>query len=511
LEESVTDSRQKPPEARTPLSGPPDASLVSEDIEELESTRVSSNLLEEISSWKREARSEDNDRYFWHVKEVDQIARGGKYFVIGRKGSGKTAICEYFNRRQQFSIFAEKLSFKNFPFNELYSHTNKSYTPPNQFISIWKYLIYSTICRLMLRNEAVNPEVRAKLGKLYGETSPLSRRVGQWVGKEFGMSLFGLSVKVTKERSAAPDSWIESANYLEDIILEYSGDATYFVLFDELDEDYRDIIATEQYQQYTALITSLFKAVQDIRSTIGATGPSKIYPVIFLRDDIYDLILDSDKNKWGDFRVDLNWDEARIKKVLAFRLSRAINPTSDQTLVFSAAWEKVFGRLPIGRARGNKISTFDYIARSTLLRPRDFVAYLQNCAQQALDDGTMITNAIVRRVDKAFSNYLREELTDELFAILPDISAIFDTVSQLRKWNFSVREFQKAYSRQKQRGSLKERDVNFVLQILFLFDVVGNSPNPGRYVFHYKNREARLNFNEQIVVHRGLFKALQII
>jgi hypothetical protein len=506
----MNDQNSATPQTNNEANKESDAELMSEDIEELESTKVNTKLLQELSAWKREAKSEDNDRYFWHVREVDQIARGGRYFVIGRKGSGKTAICEYFNRRKQFNVFAERLSFKNFPFNELYSHTNSSYTAPNQFISIWKYLIYSTICRLMLKNEAVDSQLRAKLATLYEEEAPLSRRVGQWVGKEFGVSLLGLSVKVTKERSGTPGSWIESANYLEDIISKHSGDSTYFVLFDELDEDYRDIIATEQYKQYTALMTSLFKAVQDIRSTFGSAGKPRIYPVIFLRDDIYDIIQDSDKNKWGDFRVDLNWDETKIKKVIAFRISRAIDQAS-QPLVFAAAWERVFGRLPMGVGRGNRISTFDYIARSTLLRPRDFVAYLQNCAQQALDDGTMITNAIVKRVDKAFSNYLREELTDELFAILPDISAVFDTVSQLRKWNFSVREFDRAYSRQKQRGSVKEKDASFVLQVLFLFDVIGNSPRPGRYVFHYKNREARLNFNERIVVHRGLFKSLQII
>jgi len=123
--------RRKPQPDTTEIT---DVNLVSEDIEELESTRVDRALLEEISTWKREAKSEDNDRYFWHVREVDQIARGDKYFVIGRKGSGKTAICEYLSRRHNFNVFAERLSFKNFPFNELYSHSNSSYTPPNQFI-----------------------------------------------------------------------------------------------------------------------------------------------------------------------------------------------------------------------------------------------------------------------------------------------------------------------------------------------------------------------------------------
>ncbi len=491
-----------------------DILMQSEEIEELDTKDVNVALLSEIANWKREAKSENNDQYFWHVREVDQIARGDKYFVIGRKGAGKTAICEYFNRQSKFDVFAEKLSFKNFPFNELYTQKNQKYTAPNEFISIWKYLIYSTVCRLMIKNENVDPGVREQLSKLYGDDAPLSRRIGKWVTKEFGFSLFGLSLKVGRDARSASENWIQDVDYLEDVVAKHAGDCTYYVLFDELDEDYRDIVEREQYKQYTSLITSLFKAVQDVRSNLSSRGPTKVFPVIFLRDDIFELVQDSDKNKWGDFRVDLNWDFEKIKKVMAFRISRAIDPHSENILPFETAWCKVFGERKIGvgtKRNKNQISTFDFIARSTFLRPRDFVAYLQNCAQQALEDEQQISPEVVRRVDKAFSNYLREELTDELFAILPDISKIFDAISQLRKWNFEIKELEAAYSEQVKRGFVAEENVNFVLQVLFLFSVIGNTSKVGRYFFRYQNREARLNYNERIVVHRGLFKALQIL
>ena len=152
----------------------------------------------------------------------------------------------------------------------------------------------------------------------------LSRRVGRWVGKEFGISLFGLSIKVASpSRTDVPKSWIEHVDFLEDLLLHHAGKATYYVLFDELDEDYHDTILAQEYPQYVALITSLFKAVQDIRTVFSTDRNLRVYPVIFLRDDIYELVQDSDKNKWGDFRVDLNWDSEKIKRLIAFRISRA--------------------------------------------------------------------------------------------------------------------------------------------------------------------------------------------
>lgn len=492
-----------------------DAAMLIEDIEELDMSSVDGNLLEEISSWKREAKAEDSDRYFWHVREVDQISRGEKYFVIGRKGSGKTAICEYFNRIVDHNVFSEKLSFKQFPFNELYSHNNKLFTAPNQYITIWKYLIYNTICRLLLKNEAIDSELREELSALFGDNISLSRRVKKWVGKEFGFSLFGISVKITRSSPLSPsENWTEYVDYVEDILMRYAGNATYYILFDELDEDYRDVINADQYNQYTALITSLFKAVQDIRTLFGSSDSANIYPVIFLRDDIYEIVKDSDKNKWGDFRVDLNWDPEKMKRLIAFRISRALDPKCEDILPFPEAWEYVFGKRQIGiGSGGRRISTFEYISRSTLMRPRDFVAYLQNCAEHAIENNSfrVISPTIVKIVDKAFSNYLREELTDELFAILPDIAKIFDAISQLRKWNFSIPELEDAYRQQVEQGVIVEKNFKFVLQVLFMFDVIGNTPRSGWYVFRYQNREARLNFKERVVVHRGLFKALQII
>ena len=145
-----------------------------DEIEEVDTSSVSRDLLREISKWKREAKAENNDQYFWSVKEVAQIQTGEKYFVIGRKGSGKTAICEHFNQLRQHDVFSEKLSFKNFPFNELYSHKNQKFTTPNQYITLWKYLIYSSVCRLMLKNEAVDSKLRTELTKLYGDELSLT-------------------------------------------------------------------------------------------------------------------------------------------------------------------------------------------------------------------------------------------------------------------------------------------------------------------------------------------------
>lgn len=101
--------------------------------------------------------------------------------------------------------------------------------------------------------------------------------------------------------------WLEKVNILEDVIMEYCDNSKYFIVFDELDEDYRSINGPDSIL-YINLITSLFKAVQDVKSTFAQSNLN-IMPIVFLRDDIYALVKDSDKNKWSDMKIELEWNK----------------------------------------------------------------------------------------------------------------------------------------------------------------------------------------------------------
>lgn len=474
-------------------------------------------ILEEIADWKLEAKLEDNARYFFHVGEVQRIEQGKRSFVIGRKGCGKTAISEHLCRVNQHDTFSVKLTFKNFPFNELYELRDTGYAGPHQYITLWKFLIYSHVCQLMAENEGIESIVRERLGRAYLENQAptLPRKINKWLDREFGVEIFGTGINIGGPPSddQRRQSLISRVEKLEDVILTSLDDSKYLIVFDELDEDYRNIIDKHQYEQYTSLITGLFKAVQDVRSVFSKKS-YQLYPIVFLRDDIYELIQDSDKTKWSDLRISLDWDADRIKDLLAFRISRAIDPEGP-LLNFDSAWHTIFFRSKVRLGTGGKksVQAFDYIARSTQLRPRDFIQYLKACCEEQLghqENGARIGSKVIKKVDNAFSNYLKGELTDEIYGVLPDVSTIFDVISQLRKWSFSIKEFIDAYNRQRKRAELKERDPTFVLQVLFLFSVVGNHPNSDRHIFRYKNKEARFNFDEQVIVHRGLFKSLQI-
>lgn len=112
----------------------------------------------EVAGWKIDAKLEDTNRYFYRTLNVDMLLNGSKSYVIGRKGTGKTAIARFLKSQVSYNFFAVNISLKSFPFNELYSLKDDRYTNPNEYITIWKFIIYMEILTLMNRNQIISLE-----------------------------------------------------------------------------------------------------------------------------------------------------------------------------------------------------------------------------------------------------------------------------------------------------------------------------------------------------------------
>ncbi len=281
--------------------------------------------LRSISRWKLEAAEENSSRYFYKLPNVGEVEDGDLCYVIGRKGAGKTAIAEHIKGKTAYNVFVRSLSFKNFPFNDLYKLEDKSYTSPSQYTTIWKFVIYSSICEMMSQNENIDSQVSHDLKKHF--TLDVERALSQSIRKISegggGFTLFGGGANGTVKSVVVPNeaSWQERSTILERIIEQYIDNCVYYILFDELDEDYKDVLRSDVSESYRNLLTGLFKAIQDVRRVIGRGRA--VRPIAFLRSDIYELLKDNDKNKWLDNALELRWSDGKLRKLLAFRLSRA--------------------------------------------------------------------------------------------------------------------------------------------------------------------------------------------
>ena len=102
-------------------------------------------------------------------------------------------------------------------------------------------------------------------------------------------------------------------------------------------------------------------------------------------------------------------------------------------------------------------------------------------------------------------------MVDEIHSIIPDINRVLEIFSKIGKAHLNINEFTTLYDSHYSEGLLSNKDSNFILQVLFNFSVIGNHNNEtNKLVFRYINREANLNFNHAITIHRGLYKSLQL-
>jgi hypothetical protein len=464
-----------------------------------------SNLLKEIvDEWKLDAKHENSEKYFFPITNLDKIIRGEINYIIGRKGAGKTSICEHIIGISEPKVFSEKLSFKHFPFANLYELSNNNFTAPNQYITIWKYVVLSFVCRMFLRNENINSDLRKLLRKIYDidPIDSLPRIISKWTKTGFGVSILGTGANFDYERN--PDltndiSIQERCEILEDTVHRYIDDSNYYIIFDELDEDYKIGIDNSHLETYFHLITGLFKAVNDIKSIFK----KNIIPLIFLRDDIYRMIKDNDKTKWEDNLLFLEWNKKKIQDLLAHRISKMVN-VNGNILPFEAAWNNVNndGKVEFRR------KTYEKIKKLTLDRPRDYIKLLKLISEDALKlNKSKMSPRNVNNIESVYSNYLRSEMIDEIHSVFPEIDKIFDVISQLRKHTFTFKEFSNKIKEARNNKLIKETNPSQLLKLLFQFSVIGNKSTFTTY-FKYIN-EASINFSESFTIHRGLYKSFQ--
>lgn len=467
----------------------------------------------EIGTWSVEALDENNDRYFYHFSDVSLLYNGTKNYVIGRKGTGKTAIAEYIRKKATDNEMSVVLSFKNFKFNLMYPHKDANYTSPNQYITLWEYVILSTICEMMSANKKVNYDSRSELGKIFQldiERS-LSDAISKITDRDFSVNLFGLGAGVGPKTTSSFETNLDArVKFLYRYVEQNICDSKYFVIFDALDEDYKDVLNDPDKNNYFHLLIGLFKAAQNIRRYYLRSDKIKIVPLIFLRNDIFDLCRDPDKNKWLDRAIQLDWNPTQLRSLIDFRLTRVIDPRAE---AFSpeAVWSQFFIKdsIIVNHRHQRREDVFKFMLRSTFNRPRDVVNYIRECCTAANAAGlSHVTQKIIRESNTAQAKYMRREVTDEVYSVVDNITEILDLLSSQRKSIFSQSEFEEIFNENfPTNNSLNAREI---LKLLYHFNVIGNVTTGNHQVYSYNSSSKNLNIKENVCIHRGIMRSLDI-
>ena len=388
-------------------------------------------LLERLSFGASAAENEFRElaRYYLETDQFQRALRGEVRLVVGRKGSGKTAIFAQVRdrtRRERRNVVLDLRpdGYQLLKFKETVLKYLGSGALEHTVTAFWEYLLLLEICHKLLEKDRSSYFKDRRLTEPYGELASLYEsdryvsegdfserlsRLLQHISEEY-QSKYGLDTN----RSLTQEN-ITELLYRHDVAKlrdEVSKYLTYkkslCLLFDNLDKGWpthglgsADIAMLRGLLEATRKIERQFQRRYIPCSTL-----------VFLRNDVYELLVSETPDRGKEGRVAIDWsDPDMLRELIRQRL--LYNDLPDRP------FEDLWHRICISHLEGEESSQF-LIDRS-LMRPRALIDLANHCRGFAVNLGhTRIEAEDIEKGLQAYSSDLVVDISYEIRDVLPE-------------------------------------------------------------------------------------------
>lgn len=440
---------------------------------------------------------------------------GQKYLFLGHKGAGKSAIAERIELTldDDYSKFVTLVSLQDFPFTPFSKIIRGDEEPESKYPKAWSWILLIYLLESFAKDAGVNhPDATTLTDSIksfremgLSPVANISSIVRESAKKNFKLALpgklaqFSWSGTNTKPASEIPN-FVEN---LKEIVKRIESSSFHYLIIDGLD----DILTTREIQ-YRSLSALIFEVNQLNELFTRNNVPSKI--ILLCRTDIFELLPGANNNKIRhDHAVELDWyhdprepHSSGLVKIANKRTKRSLGVETDLFLDF---FPRTFDRRRI------ELALLD-MTRHT---PRDFLRLLHHIQQYSKKPGKLPQTSISSGMREYSIRYFLPEIRDELsgYAEPDEITFILNALGMLRKRDFQISEL--ITVSRSIPSPLSEDRMHEIARALFQCSALGNiqrrSGGTTHYTFKYRNRHSSFNETEGIMLHRGLWKALNLI
>lgn len=465
------------------------------------------------------------DACFQDHEAYRQAVAHERFLIVGRKGSGKTAIFKKIIQEQSPTVFSFGHTFADYPWNHHQLQATLGVPEEQRYIHSWQYLILLTMAKVLLNMDTSQPwnaQSRDGLKKLesfvvdsYGSRDPDVTQLFT-PGKRLRIKPHlkiadAVQIGVDLERlpvADLPKVFQEVTRTITDAVIEcINPEMDYYVCFDELDRGF-----DPSSPQYSQMLVGLILAAKRINEQARAAG-KRLSVIVFLRDDIYQLLKFEDKNKITENHTSvIEWDTRNtdwtLRQLMERRFS-AVLADGDPL-----PWSDVFDETKEMPGRQSK---YQHVLDRTLQRPRDIIKFcneiLSAYKKRSGDKGNEFKNEDIINARPAYSDYLLNELDDEIHKHLPRYEGYLEIIKTVGALQFTKEEFEQACKRRAELIPENTRPLD-LLRELFEFSVVAYQRTGGvgggsAYMWRYQ--DPRVRFDEAATnfrVHPGFMEAL---
>lgn len=420
--------------------------------------------LAKIDLGKDEAEQDQRlKEYFLKTPYYENALAGKKTIIIGRKGSGKSAIFILMqDELEKSGSLVIPITPDQYSWSALKDYKEKGILPEQAHTNAWKLTLLASVVWKLNEIDHINKKSKLKDYYKYMQDaySPsqdnwflhivdkikkiMSGIKTQWVSFNFDAT----------STIATPLKIIDELKLL--LIREWPNNYKVRILLDRLDDSW-DASKESQY-----LIIGLLKAANEINATFA----DKIIVSIFLRSDIYDNLFFDDQDKLRQYEETIYWNKDDLKAVVCERVRVSLKL---ENFEIEEIWRNLFSKKPYR----SKASPEKYILDRTFKRPRDVISFVRFSIEMALRNGHAVIEPTDTRLaeEEKYSQSKYKDLIIEYQKQYQHIKDLLDSFSgSLHK--LSQNELKKRINNFIQTRNLTDQPVQLIRQ-LFTWGVIG--------------------------------------
>lgn len=332
--------------------------------------------------------------YYVQTDEYHRALQGDAQIVLGRKGTGKTAL--FFQLRDRLredkSLVVLDLKPEGFQlrkFREQVLDYLEEGTREHTITIFWEYLLLLEICYKLLQKDKERHLRDHTLYKSY-QTLAAEYASDEYVSEgDFAERMLRLNQRIVEVfsamRTATGKQRLRTGEITEllhkhDVaalrktLLAYlTRKSALWILFDNLDKGWPpNGVGPDDVLTLRCLLDALAKLQREFHRTRIRT-----HGIVFIRNDVYDLLVSttSDRGKVASARVD--WTDPEMLFELLRR--RFVSSGAPAAMSFDDIWNTVC----VSHIRGEE--TAHYLVERSLMRPRALIELLRACRAHAVN------------------------------------------------------------------------------------------------------------------------------
>ena len=430
-------------------------------------------------------------RYYLPTHEFNQALRGEVNLVVGRKGTGKTALFSQVRdqlRRNRLNIVVDLKpeGYQLIKLKEDVLNFLSGGAKAHLITAFWEYLLLMEVCYKILEKDQ---KLYLRIPQIYEKYLKLQEHYDvdkNTSGGDFSERLLSLANRLSLSYKASKGTTTdvrltanEVTNFLhkKDLknlrhhLSEYlaTKDAAW-VLFDNLDKGWTSQgLASGDIMILRCLIDAARKVQRDMRHR-----GHEFHSIVFVRNDVYQLLMEQTPDFGKEIRASLDWSDPDLLREMMRR--RLLNNEVSKDFDFQALW----GRVCVNHYQGEETS--QYLIDRSLMRPRNFLKIFSHCRSSAVNlNHQTIKEEDIEKGMKNHSNDIIVDADQELTDIEPSANGlIYQFIGEKSQLNIeNIEKLMKS-------NDIEEEKWDSVLEFLLYYGFIGISNPDGypRYIYN---------------------------